>query len=102
MRKRHKDHRKQIKANSCGLGAHFSKHAEELGIDMDSNMEEIMQHFKLIIITSAAKCTAEEWKDMEASWMQNMKTTQEYGEMNIRIERKHEQHNLHKDGVNNC
>ena len=58
---------------------------EEMGIDMDSNMEEIMQHFKLIIITSAAKCTAEEWKDMEARWMQTMKTTQEYGGINIML-----------------
>ena len=28
---------------------------------------------------------------MEASWMQNMKTTQEYGGMNIMLERKHNQ-----------
>ena len=62
-----------------------------MGIVMDSNMEDIMQHFKLIIITSADKCSAEEWKDMEASIMQTMKTTEEYGGMNIILERKHDQ-----------
>ena len=91
MRKRHKMHRYEIKNNRCGFGAHFFKHAEEMGINMDSNMDDIMQYFKLIIITSADKCTVEEWKDMEASWMQNMKTTQEYGGMNIILERNHDQ-----------
>ena len=58
---------------------------------MDSNMEDIMQHFKLRTITSADKCSAEEWKDLEASMMQTMKTTQEYGGINIRLERKQDQ-----------
>ena len=88
MRERHVKHRSEIKKKRFGLGSHFSKHAEEMAIDMDTNMEEIMQHFKLVIIRSAAKCTAEEWKDMEASWMQTMKTTEEYGGMNIILERK--------------
>ena len=47
-------------------------------------MEEIMQHFKLIILTSAD----EKLKDMEASLMQTLKTTEEYGGMNIILERK--------------
>ena len=91
MRERHKYHRRDIKNNQCGLGTHFFKHAEEMGIDMDSNMEEIMQHFKLIIIRSAAKCTVEEWKDMEASWMQILKTTEEYGGINKILERRYDQ-----------
>ena len=87
MRERHVNHRKEIKANQCGLGSHFSKHAEEMGIDMDINMEQIMQHFKLIIIRSAN----DKLKDMEASLMQTLKTTQDYGGMNIMLERKHNQ-----------
>ena len=87
MRTRHKDHRTQIKANRFGLGSHFFKHAEEIGIDMESNMEDIMQYFKLIIITSADKYSTEEWKDMEANMMQTLKTTQDYGGMNIILER---------------
>ena len=91
MRKRHMKHRSQIKANRCGLGTHFFKHAEEMGINMRSNMEDIMQHLQIIIITSADKYSIEEWKDMEASLMQTLKTTQEYGGMNIILERNHDQ-----------
>ena len=83
MRERHRFHRYDIKANRCGLGAHFFKHAEEMGINMDSNMDEIMKHLNLIIITSTNKCSAEEWQDMEADIIQSLKTTQEYGGMNI-------------------
>ena len=54
-------------------------------------MEDIMQHFKLCIIKSADKYSAEEWKDKEADCMQTLKTTKEYGGINIRLERKHDQ-----------
>ena len=91
MRKRHAKHRDDIKANIGGLGAHFLKHAEEIGIDMESNMEDIMQYFKLIILTDVDKYSTVERKDMEASMMQTMKTTQEYGGINIRLERKQDQ-----------
>ena len=52
MIKRHWYHRMEIKANLNGLGAHFFRHAEEMGINMDTNMEEILQLSKLIISTS--------------------------------------------------
>ena len=58
---------------------------------MATNMEDIMQYFNLCIITSSDKYSTEEWKDMEGSLMQTLKTTQEYGGMNIRLERKHNQ-----------
>ena len=91
MRKRHTHHRYEIKANIGGLGTHFFKHAEEMKINIDTNMEEIMQHFKLFIITSANKCSIEEWEDMEAIMMQTLKTTQDHGGMNIRLERRDDQ-----------
>ena len=59
MRKRHQLHRYEIKANIGGLGTHFFKHAEEMKINMNINMEEIMQHFKLFIITSTNKCSTD-------------------------------------------
>ena len=62
MIKRHWDYRRDIKANTVGLGAHFFKHAEEMGINMDTNMEEIMRHLQIIIITSADKYSKEECK----------------------------------------
>ena len=83
MRKRHQLHRRDIKANIGGLGAHFFKHAEEMKININTNMEEIMQHFKLFIITSANKCSIEEWEDMEAIMMQTLRTTQDHGGINI-------------------
>merc|ERR1712082_214691 len=58
-----------------------------MGINMDTNMNEIMQYFKLFIITSAN----DKLKDMEANIMQTLKTTEEYGGMNIILERKHDQ-----------
>ena len=76
-----------MKLKITGLGTHLFKHAEEMGINMDINMEQIMQHFKLIIIRSAN----DKLKDMEASLMQTLKTTQDYGGMNIMLERKHNQ-----------
>ena len=91
MRKRHVQHRWDIKANRCGLGAHFFKHAKDMGINMDTNMEDIMKHFNICIITSGDKYSTEEWKDMEASLMQTLKTTEEHGGMNIILERKHDQ-----------
>ena len=54
-------------------------------------MEDIMQHFNLCIITSGDKYSAEEWKDSEASLMQTLKTTQDYGGMNIKLERRYDQ-----------
>ena len=91
MRKRHLCHQYEIKANAFGLGSHFFKHAEEMKINIDTNMEEIMQLFKLFIITSANKCSIEEWEDMEAIMMQTLKTTEEYGGINIRLERRDDQ-----------
>ena len=87
MKKRHEDHRSDIKTNRYGLGTHFFKHAEKMGINMDTNMEDIMQYFNLSIITSSDKYPAEEWKDMEGSLMQTLKTTQDHGGINIRMER---------------
>ena len=73
------------------IGNALFNHAEEMGINMNTNMEDIMKHFNLCIITSGDKYSAEEWKDMEASLMQTLKTTQEYGGINIILERKHDQ-----------
>ena len=50
-----------------------------------------MQYFKLIILTDVDKYSTVEWKDMEASMMQTLKTNQEYGGINIRLERKQDQ-----------
>ena len=51
MRERHYGHRSEVKRKEDGVGAHFFHHAEELGINLDTNMEDIMQYFNLTIIT---------------------------------------------------
>ena len=61
MKRKHECHRNKIRNNRFGLGIHFFKHAEEMGINMNLNMEDIMKHFNLCIITSADKYSAEEW-----------------------------------------
>ena len=83
MRKRHKKHRYDIRNNIDGLGAHFFKHSEEMKINMNINIEEIMQHFKLCIITSANKYSTEKLKDVETIMMQTLRTTQDHGGINI-------------------
>ena len=71
---------------------HFFKHAKEMGINMDSNMEDIMEHFNLLIIMSADdQYSIEKLKDLEADIMQTMKTTLEHGGMNIILERRDDQ-----------
>ena len=65
--------------------------AEEMRINMNTNMEDIMQYFKLFIITSADKYSKEEWKDMEADIMQTLKTTEEYGGIKIISEKTYKQ-----------
>ena len=54
---------------------------------MNTNMEDIMQHLQIIIITSAN----DKLKDMKADIMQTLKTSQEYGGINFILERKHDQ-----------
>ena len=64
MRKRHGLHRSHIKANRYGLGSHFFKHSEDIGIDMDSNMEDIMQHFKLPLLINTLQWNGKIWKQV--------------------------------------
>ena len=66
---------------------------------MRSNMEDIMHHLQIIIITSGDKYSAEEWKDMEADIMQILKTTEEYGGMNIRLEKNMIRNNINVNNV---
>ena len=44
MRIRHQMHRWDIKNNTSGLGSHFFKHAEEMGINMNTNMYYVLLH----------------------------------------------------------
>ena len=94
------DHRSDIKANIGGLGSHFFKHAEEIGINMNTNMEDIMKHLNFCIITSVDKYSIDKLKDMEASLMQTLKTTTEYGWNNKILERRYDQKQYQCDQCN--
>ena len=62
-----------------------------MGIDIKSNMEDIKNYFKLIIITDIDNYSTVDWKDTEASMMQTLKTTQDHDGMNIILEREQNQ-----------
>ena len=91
MRERHYGHRSEVKRKEDGVGAHFFHHAEELGISLETDMEEIMQHFKITIIASVEPGMP--WSRtrldiLEADMMERMMTMENYGGMNLRVERR--------------
>ena len=73
MKKRHRLHRN----NLCRLGGHFFNHAKEMGMKIDSNMEQIMQHFKLYIITAVEQYSIGKLKYLQSYIMQIMQITSE-------------------------
>ena len=58
-----------------------------MGINMYTDMKDIMKHFNLCII----KSSTEKLKDVKASLIQTLKTTQDHGGMNIILERRYDQ-----------
>ena len=49
MRERHYGHRSEVKRKEDGVGAHFFNHAGKLGINLDTEMEDIMQPFNIFL-----------------------------------------------------
>ena len=87
MRERHYGHRSEVKRKEDGVGAHFFDHAEELGINLDTDIENIMQHFNITIIASV---------EADMPWsrgrldrlMERMMIIEVYVGMNLRVERR--------------
>ena len=52
MQKRHYRHRAEVKAAGDGLGEHFHKHAVELGLDLNTGMDNIMKNCSIVIVAS--------------------------------------------------
>ena len=91
MRERHYGHRSEVKRQEDGVGAHFFHHAEELGINLDTNMEDIMQYFNLTIIASVEPdmpWSRDRLDTLEADMMERMMTMESYGGINLRVERR--------------
>ena len=64
---------------------------EELGINLDTNIEDIMQYFNLTIIASVE--ADKPWSrgrldTLEADMMERMMTMENYGGINLRVERR--------------
>jgi hypothetical protein len=84
MKQRHYGHRSEVKRKKDGVGAHFFHHAEELGISLDTDMEDIMQYFKLTIIASVE--TDMPWsRDRLDTLESDMMTMENYGGINLRV-----------------
>ena len=51
---RHRGHCSEIKSARDGLGAHFNKHGQELGLDLrnSKDLDQLMSYFSIIIIAS--------------------------------------------------
>ena len=52
MQKRHYGHRAKVKAAGDGHGEHFHKHAVELGLDLNTGMDTIMENCSIVILAS--------------------------------------------------
>jgi len=87
---RHYGHRQEVKRGDGGLGAHFHQHADELGVDLEENMEGIMKHFHLTIIGSVepdqplSKCKLD---NLEAEMIKKLKTMEVDGGLNLKTEK---------------
>ena len=91
MRARHYGHRSEVKRKEDGVGAHFHQHAEDLGINLNTDMEEIMKHFNLTIIASVEPgmpWSAARLDSLESDMMERMMTMENYGGINLRVERR--------------
>ena len=91
MRDRHYGHWNEVKRCEEGLGAHFNKHAQDLNIDVQRNLDDIMQYFNLTIIASVEPdmpWSRSRLDKLESDMMERLMTMESHGGINLRIERR--------------
>ena len=69
------------------MGIHFQRHAQELGINLMTEMDKIMQHCELTVIASVepgVPGSRGRLDRLEASLMNRMMTMERHGGMNVR------------------
>ena len=91
MRERHYGHRNEVKKNEEGHGAHFYKHAIDMGLDIEKDLDVIMKHFQLTIIGSVEPnqpWTRSRLNRLESDMMERLMTMDNHGGMNLRVERR--------------
>ena len=91
IRERYYGHRNEVKRCEEGLGAHFNRHAQELSIDVQKNLDDIMQYFNLTVIASVEPdmpWSRSRLDKLESDMMERLMTMESYGGINLRIERR--------------
>ena len=89
VQKRHYGHRSEVKRGEEGMGNHFYNHAKEMGINLETNLDDIMKHCKLTIVASvepgAPGCKGR-LDRLEADIQNRFMTMERHGGMNLREE----------------
>ena len=91
MQKRHYGHRQEVKGGIDGLGSHFKKHALEMGLNVDKDMDKIMEMCQITIVASVEQ--GKPWSKrqldiIEGDLQDRIMTFEKQGGMNRREERK--------------
>ena len=91
MQKRHYGHRSEVKTAADGLGEHFNIHAAHMGLNLDTQIDQIMQYCNITIIASVEP--DQPWSKsrldaLEADLQDRMMTLEKHGGMNRREERR--------------
>ena len=91
MQKLHYGHRSEVKTAADGLGEHFHNHAVELGLDLDTQMDQIMENCSITIVASVEP--DQPWSRtrldaLEADLEDRVMTLEKHGGMNRREERR--------------
>ena len=91
LQKRHYGHRSEVKTAADGLGEHFHMHAAQMGLNLNTQMEEIMQHCSITVIASVEP--DQPWSRsrldvLEADLLDRLITLEKHGCMNRREDRR--------------
>ena len=91
MQKRHYGYRSEVKRAADGIGEHFHKHAVDLGLSLNTQMDQIMQHCNITIIANVEP--DQPWSksrldSLEADLEDRVMTLEKHGGMNRREERR--------------
>ena len=89
MQKRHYGHRSEIKRCEEGMGAHFYNHAADMGLNLTSQMDDIMKFCQLTIVGSVEPdkpASGARLDKLEADIQNRLMTMERHGGMNLREE----------------
>ena len=87
--KRHYGHRSEVKRCEEGMGAHFHQHAIEMGVNVNTDIDNIMKFCQLTIVGSVkpdAPGSRSRLDRLEADIQNRLMTMERHGGMNLREE----------------